>query len=138
MNKWAFFFGGLVAGVVLTAIILAHTGNGDEEMTDVSELKVDGDYKEFDKPGDVIDMDAVKVFQVLDDHAALVSDIEDYMHLDVAYLLVNKGKEYYYDNQVVAAGEGEVFRQIGIYRYVAKNESVRTVPVITLMVEEKQ
>ena len=92
----------------------------------------------FEKPGDVIDVKAFEVFQVLDKDAALVhgqshnySDMEIYT--GAVYLLTNEDGKYYYDDEVVRVPEGKIVRQVGIYRYQTKSELGKTVPIIQIM-----
>ncbi len=138
MNKWAFFLGGVVSGIVLTIIVLAIIANGQNGRSDsvVDEASYNNDITMFEEPGDIIEDSAFEVFQVIADDAALVrgnSDSSSDLFLGKVCLLVNKDGKFYYDQEVVKATDGKVFRQVGIYRYQSKSEDNRTVPIIMLM-----
>ena len=65
MKKWLFFGGGVLTGIVLTfafAFIFSTSHSGNDDGTTW-----------FEKPGDVIEVKAFKVFQVLGEDAALVN-----------------------------------------------------------------
>ena len=132
MTKWLIFGGGVLTGVVLTLlfafIFSASRAGGDDGTT------------WFEKPGDVIDVKAFKVFQVLDEDAALVrGQSHNDLNLGVelfkgaVYLLTNEDGKYYYDDEVVRVPEGKVAIQVGIYRYQTKSEFGKTVPIIQIM-----
>ena len=130
MKKWLIFGCGVLTGVVLTFlfafIFYASRSGGDDGTT------------WFEKPGDVIDVDAFEVFQVLAEDAALVNGkSRDFPSMEVftgaVYLLTNEEGKYYYDDEVVRVPEGKVVRQVGIYRYQTKSEFGKTVPIIQIM-----
>ena len=90
----------------------------------------------FDAPGDVVEDNNFKVFQVIADDAALVnaqSEEDLDLYLGKVYLVVNNEGKYYYDEQIIKAPQGKVFRQVGICRYPTRNDMVKTVPIIMLM-----
>lgn len=130
MKKWLIFGGGVLTGVVLTflfAFMVFASRSGDDDGTTW-----------FEKPGDVIEVKAFEVFQVLDEDAALVRG-QSHDDLDIftgaVYLLTNEDGKYYYDDEVVRVPEGKVARQVGIYRYQTKSEFGKTVPIIQIMRE---
>lgn len=127
MKKWLFFCGGVLVGVVLTflfAVIftLGHSNNKGVTW--------------FDQPGEVVNENSFKVFQVLDNHAALVnaksSEGRDW-YFGAVYLLTNDDNKYYYDDEIVEVPYGKVARQVGIYQYQTKSEREKTVPIIKIM-----
>ena len=129
MKKWVVYLLGILTGVVLTIagiMLFAYINNAtsNEGIT----------Y--FEEPGKIAEDKDFRVFQVLDDNAALVNarsdELFDSYHGKV-YLIVNDEGEYYYDEQKITAPAGKVFRQVGIYRYPTKNEDIKTVPVIMLL-----
>lgn len=138
MKKWQFFCGGLVTGVVLTilfAVVINSLSIGKEDnggtQESVGESSMKDDIKLFDEPGDIIEENSLKVFQVLTDHAALVRNINSYV--GTVYLITNKDNEYYYDTQEIDIPKNKVIRQIGIYRYPTQNDIIKTVPIIMIM-----
>ena len=122
MNKWLYFSGGIVAGIVLTILVAFVYRSCDSR---------NGLVKYFEKPGDVIEVSSFKVFQVIDDNAALVWGP---FHSAV-YALTNKEGKYYYDDEIIEVPEGKVVRQIGLFRYETQDKTEKTVPIIRIMDE---
>lgn len=138
MKQWVVFLGGVVTGAILTFVVLSIIANAQSGRSDsiVEEAKSDNNITMFDAPGDIIEDDNFKVFQVIADDAALVTakqDKYDDIYLGKVYLVVNNDGKYYYDDEILKVKEGKVFRQVGIYRYPTRNEDVKTVPIIMLM-----
>jgi hypothetical protein len=48
-------------------------------------------------------------------------------------LLVNDEGKYYFDDDIVEIPKGKVARQIGIYRYMTKDNMKKTVRMIKIM-----
>lgn len=120
-NLWI-FIGGFFSGILFLVLVLFCIGklsSNDERIV----------Y--FDKAGDVLGIDSAKVFQVLGDGTAALATI----YPDLTVLLVNDGDEYYYDDQWIEMPKGKCFRQVGIYKYMTKNEFVKTVPVVQILDE---
>lgn len=128
MKKWLIFGGGVLTGIVLTfvfAFIFSASRSGNDDGTTWLE-----------KPGDVIEVKAFKVFQVLAEDAALVNGAthEEYdIYSGAVYLLTNEDGKYYYDDEVIRVPEGKVARQVGIYQYQTKSNFGKTVPIIQIM-----
>lgn len=87
--------------------------------------------KLFDEPGDIMDVKSLEVFQVIADGAALARCKKDY--LGPVYLIINKVKKLYYDNETIKVPKGKVLRQIGIYQYPNRDNIIKTVPVVMIM-----
>lgn len=130
MKKWLIFGSGVLTGIVLTFVFAfifsASRSEGDDGVT------------WFKNPGDVIDVDAFEVFQVIGNDAALVhGKSREYSSMEVfsgaVYLLTNEDGKYYYDDEVVRVSDGKVARQVGIYRYQTKSDFGKTVPIIQIM-----
>ena len=124
MKKWLIFIGGVVTGMVLTFVFALIFYLNHSDLNDRTTW--------FEEPGDVIDVEAFEVFQVLSDDAALVRD-QSYRYLGTVYLLTNDEGKYYYDDEVVKVPDGKVVRQIGLYQYQTKSEFNKTVPIIQIM-----
>ena len=128
MKKWLIFGGGVLTGVILTfvfAFIFSASRSGSNDGTTW-----------FEEPGDVIDVEAFEVFQVLAEDAALVhgKTHDDYdIYTGAVYLLTNEDGKYYYDDEVVRVPDGKVVRQVGIYQYQTKSDFGKTVPIIQIM-----
>lgn len=134
MKKIFVYLLGVISGIVIT-IIAASILSG---RTKDSSL----DINLFDEPGDVIsitnitgesiNVNCFKVMQVLADGAALAIPNELFFSDLIVLLLDYEGKSYY-DNQIVTAPKGNCFKQIGTFKYKAKNGNQITVPVVSLM-----
>lgn len=128
MKKWLFFGGGVVTGIVMTfvfAYIFSASRSGGIYGTTW-----------FEKPGDVIEVNSFKVFQVIAENAALVygATHEEYdIYSGAVYMLTNEDGKYYYDDEVVRVPDGKVARQIGIYQYQTQSSFGKTVPIIQIM-----
>lgn len=128
MKKWLIFGGGVLTGIVLTfvfAFIFSASRSAGNDGTTW-----------FEKPGDVIEVRAFKVFQVLAEDAALVHGAthEEYdIYSGAVYLLTNEDGKYYYDDEIVKVPDGKVARQVGIYQYQTKSDLGKTVPIIQIM-----
>ena len=138
MKKWLIYIAGIVTGIVLTllfAVIVTSVNENKEEGSDSKEsVEVPEEYddiKLFDEPGEIIEENSLKVFQVLTDHTALVRNPNSY--IGTVYLITNRDKKYYYDTQQIEIPKGKVIRQVGIYRYPNKNDDIKTVPIIMIM-----
>ena len=130
MKKWLIFGGGVLMGVVMTfvfAFLFSASRSGNNDGTTW-----------FERPGDVIDVKAFKVFQVLDENAALVEgqtheDLDLEIFTGAVYLLTNEDGKYYYDDEIIKVPDGKVVRQVGIYQYQTKSDFGKTVPIIQIM-----
>ena len=140
MNKWMIFLGGLLSGVVLTLVfttIINHYSmeSANSESGNV-ETKADDGLKFFDEPGDVINENSLMVFQVLEDHMALVRGKErerSRLYLGAVYLLVNEGDKFYYDEEKIDIPEGKELRHIGMYRYTTNDGFEKNVPIVEIV-----
>lgn len=152
MKKWVVYLLGILTGVVLTiaalVVISLITNAIDKksettttpEVTKVEEKKSDDNITMFDQPGEVLEEKAFEVFQVLAEDAALVSGQTPEarraglnIYTGTTCLITNREGQLYYDDQKIKATAGKVFRQVGIFRYEAKNGDFKTIPIIMLM-----
>ncbi len=130
MKKWLIFGGGVLTGIVLTFVFAF--------IFSASRSGINGGTTWFEKPGDVIEVKAFKVFQVLGKDAALVNgqsheDLDLDIFTGAVYLLTNEDGKYYYDDEVIRVPEGKVARQVGIYQYQTNSNFGKTVPIIQIM-----
>ena len=134
MNKWIIFIGGIVVGIILTGFynLLKISSEIPEDKGEIQ--KSDDGVTMFEEPGDDVKCASFKVFQVIEEHAALASGIGKYdLYSGPVYLIINKEKKYYYDEQIVKVPKGKVVRQVGIYRYPNKENMIKTVPIVEIM-----
>ena len=130
MKKGVVFFLGAVTGIVLTFVFFIVLGLA---VNGISHSSNGVDY--FDEVGKVMPVQEYKVMQVLPDGNALATELSnkeyDWYHGPVVLLVGGEGA-HYYDEQVVKRINGKYFRQVGTFRYTAKNGSTKTVPAVAL------
>lgn len=132
MNKWAFFGGGFVLGVILTFAVLCFVGTAYQQQQQQEE---DNQTTMFEEPGDVIDVKSFKVFQVVEEGKALVhgeSESSSGLYIGAVYMLTNDEGKLYYDDEILKVSKGKEARQIGIFEYKA-NLGQKTVPIVRIM-----
>lgn len=130
MNKWIYFIGGIVVGIILTTITLYYIGTNMQEQQ-----KENQKTTLFEEPGDVIDVKSFKVFQVVEEGKALVyGEANDHAgyYGGAVYMLTNDEGKLYYDDEIVKLSKGQVARQIGIFEYKA-TLGQKTVPIIRII-----
>jgi hypothetical protein len=136
MNKWTYFFLGMVAGIVIGGIITIVLLLGVGYVMKTAEER---SYTPIEQPWEEAAYKSYKVIQVLEDHSALVEakelDVDDDMdlYLGPTFLLINDGEKYYYDDEVVKVPKGKKAMQVGRYRYTTKGGSDKTVSVIKIV-----
>ena len=138
MKNWMIFLCGLLTGVVLT-IIVAFIINTSQKNSNVVETEVqqqeDDGVKLFEEPGDIMEGNSFKVFQVIATDGALVkgkSGRSD-LYYGMVYLLINREGKSYYDDEIVNVPKGKVVRQMGIYHYPTRDGFEKTVPIIEIV-----
>ena len=137
MKKIWVYLLGLLSGIVITIVVLWVFGLIIRAKNDPGITMLNG-MSFFETPGEVIKETSFKVFQALDDGAALVEgkgDGHSSVYLGLPVLLYNEEKTPYYDEQIVTLPQGKCFRQVGIYRYHAKSGIDKTVPIVMIMDE---
>ena len=132
------FLCGLITGVVLTIIVVfifnASQKNSNVVETEVQQQEDDG-VKLFEEPGDIMEGNSFKVFQVIATDGALVkgkSGKSD-LYYGMVYLLINREGKSYYDDEIVNVPKGKVVRQMGIYHYPTRDGFEKTVPIIEIV-----
>lgn len=124
IRKFLLFFGGLLTGVILLfAISYIRTCNNHGPCIDI-----------FEKPVQVISISDFRVIQVFDDGSALAtadySVSGDPSNIGVAVLFPVPEEGAYYDEQKIHIEEDKVLKQIGVFRYVNRQNVEKTVPVV--------
>ena len=132
------FVAGIITGFILTILLalILQPRNTDENL------------QLFEKPTQEIKANSFRVMQVLPDGSALamVDNISSMLNNSlsstadnsvengtiVLFLNNNNSNTNYYDEQIITRPSGKHFRQIGIYRYITKQEMMKTVPVIAI------
>lgn len=135
MKKIWVYLLGLLSGIVITIVVLLVFGLIIRAKNDPGITMLNG-MSFFETPGEVIKETSFKVFQALDDGAALAEgkgDGHSSVYLGLNVLLYSEEKTPYYDEQIVTLPQGKCFRQVGIYRYHAKSGIDKTVPIVMIM-----
>lgn len=131
------FVAGIITGFILTILLalILRPRNTDENL------------QLFEKPAQEIKANSFRVMQVLPDGSALAtvdnssmlnnslsSTIDNSVEIGTIVLFLNNNNSNtnYYDEQIITRPSGKHFRQIGIYRYITKQEMMKTVPVIAI------
>lgn len=125
MKKWIVFVLGFVSGFVflfLVLLIIGKTYATNDGMT----------Y--FEKPGKCISTKDFEVMQVVGEGYALAREKKGYVG-GILVLVTNENGELYYDDQVIKVPEGKCMRQIGVYEYQTRMETIKTVPIVQVMNE---
>lgn len=88
----------------------------------------------FPEKGKCISKNQFKVFQVLEQNAALATegDSKTGLFLGMIVLLVNNENEYYYDEQIIKIPSNKCARHIGILKYKTNKNLYKTVPVVMI------
>lgn len=128
-NKILIFIAGILTGALM------HMGFSSIPSKNSDEVHF------FEEAGECVTQDQLKVFQTLDPGYALAFkltskssyDIEFALPSSLIVLIYNPKGEMYYDSQVIRIPEGKCARQIGIYKYHTKDESIKTVPIVQIM-----
>lgn len=134
MKKWVIYLLGVLTGIVLMFAVAFIVNLNASQKDSFNELENNDGITFFKEPGEIININSVEVFQVLDEQAALVMcENERGFYREPICLIVNNEGKYYYDDQIIKISEGEVFKQVGIYQYPTKNGDIKTVPIIKIM-----
>jgi hypothetical protein len=120
------FIAGLVVGASLIIAIGYITSNQTAEP--------DNGITLFENEGERIGSESrYEVFQVVDG-GALAIEISDeiWMPTELADLFLDESGNGFYDNQVITVPKGQCLRQLGLYRYITKDNIPKTVPVVAI------
>lgn len=125
MKKYLIFFGGFVAGIIVTFLVLyiiARTNRSNDEFTGLTMLSEKGECIKTEGE--------IEVFQVIKPNIALART-GDYSEGIFVLLINNEGKTYY-DEQKITIPDNKCARQVGTYQYTTKNGMEKTVPAVVI------
>lgn len=137
MKKWVIFVLGIIAGFILTIIVLFVIAANRTDPNLGLTL--------FDEPGECVSENSFEIFQVLDSGDALAIERKKNRYggieSGVTVLFLNEGDGAYYDNQIIEAPTGYCVKQVGIYKYIPqkykyipqKDVEKTTVPVVCVL-----
>lgn len=136
MKKWMVFVLGILVGIIVMGfidILKISSNEPENNETEVIDEKDDG-VTMFEEPGEVFSETSFRVFQVLEEGAALVSGNTKYgTYGGINCLLINKEGKLYYDDEIIKVPQGKVARQMGVYQYPNRENLIKTVPIIVIM-----
>ena len=145
MNKALVFVLGMVAGAVLTVLILIAIGASQTNSTTQGEKEETLGNTNYSAPslsgktyfreeGDVVSENSFKVIQVLASGDALANELEEKYDMQLPTNLVvlfeNEDGQSYYDDQIIRLSRGKCVRQIGTFKYESKGGDYKTVPIV--------
>lgn len=127
MKKIWIFILGVITGVALLFIVslfISKTSSSNNGVTI------------FPEAGEILSENQFKVFQVLEDGAALATELSSVIYDSEFYsginvLFISEGK-HYYDDEIIRVPKGKCVRQIGVYKYPTKNGTEKTVPIVEI------
>lgn len=122
------YIGGIVTGIILTFVILLFVAKSNSDNPSNDNMII------FEQPQQKIDAKSFEVLQVLPDGNALATVESNENFGMIVMLLANKNATYY-DNQKIEVSTGKCARQIGTYRYMTRNNTEKTVPIIDIVNE---
>ena len=131
MRKWlVFLLGSIVGGIftIVTILTIAVLYSGTARNNGMTF---------FEQPGECLSTYQFEVLQAIGNNYALAYEqvwgYSGYINTDLLVLITNDNGDYYYDKQVIKIPKGKCMRQIGVYKYQAKSEIWKTVPIVKLM-----
>lgn len=115
---------GIVSGIICTCIFAFHLSSREDDGIEL-----------FDKPRQEIKAEEFKIFQVLPNGNALAqhdkfSFDDSTINYGTVVMLLSSEEGSFYDDQKIKLQEGELFRQIGTYRYQTTQGDEKTVPIV--------
>lgn len=119
------YIGGIVSGIVLTFAFLLTLGMAKNASSN-------DDIVMFEHPQGEIKIKSFDVMQVLPDGSALAM-ANDYLNYGTIVLFLAKDGSAYYDNQVIEVPAGMCVMQVGTYKYISRQEILKTVPVVEIL-----
>ena len=127
MKKALLFISGVVTGIVATILVAMLISIANQPNDGFPGLTL------FSEEGECITTSGeIEVMQVLAPNVALAWTGELFYSDRILVLLINYDGKSYYDEQKIKIPSGKCARQIGTYRYTAKNVMVKTVPAIVI------
>jgi hypothetical protein len=127
MKKALLFISGFVTGIVATILVAMLISTANRSNDGFPGLTL------FPEKGESITTSGeIEVMQVLAPNVALAWTGGLFYSDRILVLLINYDDKSYYDEQKIKIPSGKCVRQIGTYRYTAKNKMVKTVPAVVI------
>ena len=127
MKKALLFISGFITGIVATILVAMLISTANQPNDGFPGLTL------FSEKGECITTSGeIEVMLVLAPNAALAWTGGLFYSDRILVLLINYDDKSYYDEQKIKIPSDKCARQIGTYRYTAKNEMVKTVPAVVI------
>ena len=127
MKKTLLSISGFITGIVATMLVAMLISTANQPNDGFPGLTL------FSEKGECITTSGeIEVMQVLAPNAALAWTGGLFYSDRILVLLINYDDKSYYDEQKIKIPSDKCARQIGTYRYTAKNEMVKTVPAVVI------
>lgn len=153
MKNLLIYIAGIVTGIVLSILIsFLYITNKENPIEEEPGITM------FDEPGDSIDANLFKVFQVINSKIALAFCVNELLTPNVpdknlqsllnmlsqnlqnvqavsqgtVVLLINDEGKLYYDDEIIKVPQGQQAKQMGIYQYSTES-GYKTVPIVKIM-----
>ncbi|WP_289730914.1 hypothetical protein [uncultured Alistipes sp.] len=153
MKNLLIYIAGIVTGIVLSILIsFLYITNKENPIEEEPGITM------FDEPGDSIDANLFKVFQVINSKMALAFCVNELLTPNVpdknlqsllnmlsqnlqnvqavsqgtVVLLINDEGKLYYDDEIIKVPQGQQAKQMGIYQYSTES-GYKTVPIVKIM-----
>lgn len=123
MKKIVVYLLGILTGVLLTLLVLLIIGRQSESEEGAPNVLLGAEF--FEQPGEVMEVSYFQVFQAIDENYALA---QAFFQMSDVLIYSPEGTPFY-DDQKLECGEGECFRQVGLFRYECKIWE-RTLPIV--------
>ena len=119
-----------IAGLVVGAGLIIAIGYISSNQT----AEPDNGITLFENEGESIGTESrYKVIQVVDGGALAIEIYDEiWMPTELAVLFLDESGNGFYDNQVITVPKGQYLRQLGLYRYINKDNIPKTVPVVAI------
>lgn len=127
MKKALLFISGFVTGIVATILVAILISTTNQSNDGFPGLTLFSEKREC-----ITTSGEIEVMQVLAPNVALAWTGGLFYSDRILVLLINYDDKSYYDEQKIKFPSGKCARQIGTYRYTAKNVMVKTVPAIVI------
>ncbi len=129
MKNVLIFIAGIVTGFILTIVISLGLSNSNLPENNDGKLL-------FEQEGECVSTNSFKIIQVLDSGDALAVELKSRysysLPTGITVLFLHEKGTAYYDDQVINIPRGKCAKQIGVFKYMSKQEMEKTVPIVDI------
>lgn len=128
-----YFILGVIVGLIAVPFLNGMRDGYNEAMeTENNPYHLRG-LRMLNAEGECITGSNLKVFQVISDGIALAYPVNK---IGEVILLIDNNSKLFYDDEIVKNPAKHCAKQIGVYTYPTKNETVKTVPAVVIKLEK--